>query len=131
MLTSPIILDDAEGTNVSWSHRKDLDWGRESYVPGNLEIGQLLISHQVTGKGDLETNRLLISRKQVFIDSVSGKKYPVVVNMTVAVPTGAVEVEVNDVANMMAPIVALVVGDVFDDGFASTTRLASLLGGES
>lgn len=131
MLSSTLTLEDADGGNVVFTTRRNLDWGTERYVPANPSDGTLTISHQLQGKGSNEVFRHLVSRKRTIVDE-AGRVHQCTVNLTVAYTNSGVFGD-QEIVDMTTQVASLTVDGGLDatTGAAGTTNMTAIINGES
>lgn len=131
MFASDLVLDDADGTDVTYRLRSQdatgsvrIDTATDLRAPGLLTI-----RHSVTGKGSDAIDRHLVSLTRNIVDA-TGKLNVLTVNFTLAVPRNSAvtnQIVYDAVANML---------DFLSDGalttaLSDTDAIQSLLRGES
>jgi len=131
MFASDLVLDDADGTDVTYRLRSQDATGsiRIDTATDLRSPGLLTIRHSVAGKGADAVDRHLASITRTLVDT-TGKQVTLTVNFTLAVPRNSVvtnQIVYDAVANML---------DFLSDGalttaLSDTDAIQSLLRGES
>lgn len=130
MLTQNLVLDNAEGTDVTFNLQAYLpDGARRIDITSTPTEPRLLeIRHSTSGKGSSAVDRHLIS-SSVTKRNGAGVPQKGVVNLTFTVPQDVIITQ-SDIKNALAAIL-----DVIFDGtmtsYTSTTNLSAILRGES
>lgn len=129
--TDELVLDDADGTDVTYRLRsRDLNGSQRIDIATNAQNpGLLSIRHSATGKGSDAVDRHLVSLTRTLTDAV-GKQVTLTVNFTMAVPRNSV-ITNQIVYDAVGNILDLLTDQALTLGLSDTDAIASLLRGES
>lgn len=130
-LASDLVLDDADGTDVTYRKTASLSNGSEWIdVATNLtEPGRMKILHSSNGKGSDVVDRHLVSFSRTLVDA-TGSPRTVTLNFTMSVPRSTV-ITGQIVYDAVGNLVDLLSNQALTTALSDTTAIAQILRGES
>jgi len=129
--TTDIILDDADGTDVTYGRVGSLQNGSKWIDKATTLTapGLMNILHNVTGKGADAVDRHLVQMTRTLADA-AGVPRTLTLNFTLAVPRSAVMTS-QVVYDQVACLLDFLTDQALTAGLADTDCIAALLRGES
>lgn len=130
-LTADLVLDDADGTDITYRRTSSLPNGSEwiDVATDLTEPGRLKILHSTQGKGQDQVDRHLIQFTRVKTDA-TGIPRSATLNFTLSVPRSSVITQ-QIVYDMVGNFMDFVANQALTTPLSDTTAVAQLLRGES